>query len=234
MSKSIIITGAARGIGKAVTEHFIQQGEYDVIAIIRRHDQVEQLKAEWQSINPSCRIDLRAADFSNSQEVRQLCQALAQEKNIAILINNAGIFYGGTADIDYQQLFDLTSVNFLSPFLITQTVINQMQENKQGYIFNIISNSARRAIPGIGAYSASKHALLGFSESLMLDLIPYNIKVSNINPAFVDTDMTRDFPGVSADDKIQTRDIIRCISFLLSLSAGAIIPNIDLECASFL
>ncbi|MBJ7222054.1 MULTISPECIES: SDR family oxidoreductase [unclassified Brenneria] len=234
MSKSVVITGAARGIGKAVTEYFIQQGEYDVIAIIRRHDRIEQLMTEWQNINPSCRIDIKAADFSDRHAVEKVCRALSQKKNIAVLINNAGIFYSGTVDIDYQRLLDLTTVNFLSPFLITHTVVNLMRENKQGYIFNIASNSARRPIPGIGAYSASKHALLGFSESLMLDLLPYNIKVSNINPAFVDTDMTRGFPGVTANDKIQTDDIVRCISFLLSLSAGAIVPNIDVECVKFL
>ncbi|PWC10772.1 SDR family NAD(P)-dependent oxidoreductase [Brenneria corticis] len=233
MSQSVVITGAARGIGRALTDHFIQQGKYHVIAIVRNDESARRLQQQWDTLAPARRVTLLAADFADAAEVSALAQTLSAEKNIAVFINNAGIFHAGGEDVSYQQLVELTAVNFLAPVRLTQAIVDIMKNNQSGYIFNIVSNAARRGLPGIGAYSASKHALLGFSESLRLDLLPYHIKVSNINPAFVDTDMTRDFPGVAEQDKIQTADVVNCIDFLLSLSPGAIVPNIDLECGRF-
>jgi short-subunit dehydrogenase len=184
-------------------------------------------------LNPACRLVIKVVDFSDTDAVQTLCHDLGKNKNLAVLINNAGIFMPGTTDIEYQNLLDMTEVNFFAPFLLTQAVSHAMQKNKQGYIINIASNAARRVISGIGAYSASKHALLGLSGSLMLELLPHNIKVTNINPGFTNTDMTRHFPNLADDEKIQPQDIVNCISFLLSLSPGAIIPNIDVECARF-
>ncbi|MFP1951661.1 SDR family oxidoreductase [Lonsdalea quercina] len=234
MTSSLVITGASRGIGKRLATRFIQQGKYDVIAIVRDREAGQRLQREWESLSPTCRITLLEADLSDSEDVASLCRRLENEPNIDVFINNAGIFHGGTEAIMPLQLAELTAVNFLAPVQLIQAVLPAMKRKRMGYIFNIVSNAARRVLPGIGAYSASKHALLGFSESLMLDLLSHNIKLSNINPAFVDTDMTRDFPGVMAEDKIQTDDVVNCVQFLLSLSPGAIVPNVDLECCRFL
>lgn len=233
MKKLAVITGASRGIGKAITEDFIKKASFDVMAIVRTTSLSEQLREEWRMLNPACHIVIKTADFDDADSVQTLCHDLGKNKNLAVLINNAGIFMPGTTDIEYQDLLDMTKVNFFAPFLLIQAVSHVMQKNKQGYIINIASNSARRTISGIGAYSASKHALLGISGSLMLELLPYNIKVTNINPGFTNTDMTRNFPYVEDDEKIQPQDIVNCISFLLSLSPGAIIPHIDVECSRF-
>ncbi|OCJ29074.1 SDR family oxidoreductase [Serratia sp. 14-2641] len=233
MKKFAVITGASRGIGKAITEDFIKKAVFDVMAIVRTPSLAEHLREEWTMLNPACRLVIKVVDFSDTDAVQTLCHDLGKNKNLAVLINNAGIFMPGTTDIEYQNLLDMTEVNFFAPFLLTQAVSHAMQKNKQGYIINIASNAARRVISGIGAYSASKHALLGLSGSLMLELLPHNIKVTNINPGFTNTDMTRHFPNLADDEKIQPQDIVNCISFLLSLSPGAIIPNIDVECARF-
>lgn len=233
MKKLAVITGASGGIGKAITEDFIKKASFDVMAIVRTPLLAEHLREEWTMLNPACHFAIKVVDFSDIGAVQILCHDLGKNKNLAILINNAGIFIPGTTDIEYQNVMNMTKVNFFAPFLLIQAVSHAMQKNKQGYIINIVSNSARRTISGIGAYSASKHALLGISGALMLEFLPYNIKVTNINPGFTNTNMTRNFPGLADDEKIQPQDIVNCINFLLSLSPGAIIPNIDVECSRF-
>ncbi|AUI85495.1 hypothetical protein BS333_03350 [Vibrio azureus] len=231
MENTIVVTGASRGIGKAIAESFLFKGTHHVIAVTRNDLQASRLLEEWSKFNSECLLEIKACDFSDEKSVRELCSDLSDQKNIEILINNAGVFSSGTLDSSYQDVINMTKVNFFSPFLLTQTISKIMQKNKRGYIFNIISNTARRAFPGIGAYSASKHALLGLSESLRLELLSSNVSVTNINPSFVNTDMTSDFPDIADTDKIQTDDIVKCVDFLLTLSPGAIIPNMDIECS---
>lgn len=235
MKKTVVITGSSRGIGKSITEHFIKKGGAKVICVVRNSAAVEILKREWHEINPSCLIDIKIADFCDANAVDDLCLELNSESQIDVLINNAGVFFEGALNATESQLHQMMNVNFFSALKILKAVASVMDKsNNGGHIFNIVSNAARRAIPGIGAYSASKHALLGFSDSLMFDLLSKKIKLSNINPAFVNTDMTSTFQGVRDDEKIQTSDIVKCIDFLLSLSPGAVLPNVDIECASFI
>ncbi|OSN11787.1 hypothetical protein AU512_01555 [Lonsdalea iberica] len=145
MTSSIVITGASRGIGKALATRFIQQGKYDLIAIVRNREAGERLQREWERLSPTCRITLLEADLANSEEVASLCRKLEDEPSIEVFINNAGIFHGGTEAITPLPLAQLTAVNFLAPVQLIQAVLPAMKKNGRGT--SSISSATQREEP---------------------------------------------------------------------------------------
>jgi short-subunit dehydrogenase len=173
-----IITGASRGIGKELAKYYAKKGK--VFAIARNEKKLNDLAKENENIVPIM------CDLSNIDEVRKL-----KFKDIDLVICNAGISLPHAPDFTpYEEFEKLFKINFLSIHAILENIIPDMQKRKKGKIVFISSLAGIIASPTSLPYSASKRAINSYAQSLRNMLAKDNIKVINILPGFIKTDMT--------------------------------------------
>lgn len=180
MNKEIIlITGASSGFGYLASLHLAEKG-YFVIATMRDLSKKELLLSEAKKRNVFDYIDVLQLDVTNSDEILEVKEFIENKYNrLDILINNAGYCLGGMTEfLDLNDWEQQLQTNVLSVVAITQSFIPMMRARRKGKIINIGSVSGCFGFPGMGAYVTSKFALSGFSESLRLELKPFNIDVS--------------------------------------------------------
>jgi 3-oxoacyl-[acyl-carrier protein] reductase len=134
-------------------------------------------------------------------------------------------------DITYEDLIKQLNLNFVSLFLLTQNVVPPMIKRNEGLIINISSLAGKNGFVEGTAYSATKHAVMGFSKSLMLELRKYNIKVAAICPGSTSTDMilNTSMSPKSIDKILKPEDVAETIAFLLSLTSRANVSEIDIR-----
>ncbi len=178
--KTVFISGASRGIGAKIASSFRDQGAY-VIGTRRSVDSSASIECdEWFY-----------ADFSNENEILK-CAEFLKSKDIDILVNNAGININANfAKIDLNNFKVIQTVNVLTPFLLSQAVLEKMQTKKWGRIVNISSIWGKISMKGRAAYSASKFALDGLTIGLAAECSSSGIMANCVSPGFVDTDLTR-------------------------------------------
>ncbi len=231
MKKTALITGAGKGIGKAISIALAELG-YDIIALGRNEQNLNQLGIEIEALRnskeafASYRVDLK-----NRKELQQVLQQIIRDtKYIDVLVNNAGIYFPGDIVNDEEQIRDVLATNLEAVLLIGKEIIPLMKERQSGYIFNIASRAGKIGFPVSGLYVASKFGLVGLNESWYRQLAHDNIKVTAICPAFVDTDMAIEASApMPAHKMIQTVDIGNTIKFLLALSPETVIKEIVIE-----
>ena len=189
-NKTVLITGANRGIGLAIVEKFAAY-ECNIIACSRKDDDVslKQLKEIGKKF-PN-KIKIYKLDLININDVEKACNKILEEtKNIDILINNAGQNHVSLFLMTKIQKFkEIFEVNFFSHLAITQKILKNMIKNKSGSIINIASNAATEADIGRAAYAASKGSLITFTKILAKELGSYNIRVNSISPGLTNTSM---------------------------------------------
>jgi short-subunit dehydrogenase len=175
-----VITGASRGIGRATSLRLA--ADYEIVAIARSDDELESLAQEIEASGGVCRP--RVVDVTDPGAVRAALAGIDAQ----VLVNNAG---AGTTKPFVQLTRDewmrMVDVNFNALFDVTQALVGPMIERRSGHIIFIGSISGRSAYPGGTCYAATKHAVMGFSESLMLELREFGVKVSIVNPGSVAT-----------------------------------------------
>jgi short-subunit dehydrogenase len=173
-----IITGASRGIGKELAKYYAKKGK--VFAIARDEKKLKSLQKENKNIIPVI------CDLSNIDEVRKL-----KFENIDLVICNAGISLPHAPDFTpYEEFEKLFKINFLSIHAFLENIVPDMQKRKKGKIVFISSLASLVAAPTSLPYSASKRALNSYAQSLRNMLAKDNIKVINIMPGFIKTDLT--------------------------------------------
>lgn len=179
-AKTIVITGASQGIGLEIAEKFSSQG-HSVWALTRTPP------------NKPSNIHFLQVDLTKTESIDQaISHIIEKEKNIDVLVNNAG--YGQIASIEntsINEMKDLFEINFFSAVYLTQKVLPNMRESNSGHIINISSTSGIRPVPGLASYAASKFALEAFSEALSVELSPWNVFVSIIQPGSVANDWAK-------------------------------------------
>lgn len=221
--KVAIITGASRGIGREVAYGLAEEG-YNVILIARNKNQLIELQNEIAKF--SVQSELIVGDITQFETMNdQLNLILKKWGRCDVLVNNAGIFINGTLDTtleDYQLLFD---TNFKAQLSFIKAVIPYMKKQGKGYIFNIASMAGKIGYATIGAYTSSKFALVGLTESLHAEYSSQGIKITAICPGYVATDMANGAP-ISEKEMIQTNDISLIIKNLLTLSPHAFVKEI--------
>lgn len=187
--KVAIITGASRGIGNVVAEGLAEDG-YDVVLIARTEDQLLELEKQIKKYGVKSKII--CLDITNFEAMTNAVNdVIKQWGRVDILVNNAGIFKDGSLETsleDYQILFD---VNFKAQLALIKTVMPFMQSQRSGYVFNIASIAGKIGYANIGAYTSSKFALVGLSESLYDEFSVQGIKITSICPGYVATDMAK-------------------------------------------
>ena len=194
MSKPYVyITGATAGFGKACAEIFAQNG-YNLVITGRRSNRLESLKNELQS-KYSILVVTSSFDVRDENQVNEAVEALADEikSNISILINNAGLAVGkgpideGLTD-DWNRMIDTNVKGLLYVSKAVIPYLKKFDGNRQ--IINIGSIAGKEVYPGGNVYCASKHAVDALSKAMRIDLLPYNIKVSNIAPGAAETEFS--------------------------------------------
>ncbi|MCL1059247.1 SDR family NAD(P)-dependent oxidoreductase [Shewanella gelidimarina] len=227
MNKHAVVTGASKGIGKAVAKYLATQG-YELTLIARNSDALNQVRTEIHSVFPSLSVDVHSIDLSDDKNAYEKLVTIAQTLNrIDIVFNNAGVFTLGTLDIDVDDFSNMIDINVKGLFIVAKAFCNEMKRQKHGYIFNLGSIAGKQTFATGGGYCASKYAVLGFNGSLHQELKPYNIKVTALCPGVVDTDMTKAF-DTPKEQKMGTDEITKAIDYLLSCGPNTHVETLDL------
>lgn len=189
--KVAVITGAASGIGKATAILFAKEGAKVVLADLDEKglEEVTQLITQ----NGGTAI-FKKTDVSDEEDIKSLINsALDNFKKVDIVCNNAGIT-GGLSSLDMQDQniwHTVYDVNVLGAVLTTKHIVQHMMERKSGAIVNVASVAGIRSGAGGNAYSASKAALINFTQTSACDLGGYNIRVNAVCPGLIETGMTK-------------------------------------------
>lgn len=227
---NVIITGASRGIGKAVAGVFAEAG--DRLFLCARNGVVlEQTVNILKTSHPSCEIQARAADLSVKQEVIEFGNWCLQYGVPDVLVNNAGQFIaGGIVDEPSGNLEKLMAVNLYSAYHLTRALLPAMTGEKPSgehhrHIFNICSIASLQAYPNGGGYSITKYALDGFSRNLREELKSLHIKVTAVYPGAVMTDSWSGFDN-SQKRIMEAQDVASMIYAASRLSPQAVVEDI--------
>ncbi len=224
--KVALITGAGRGIGRAIATRFASEGA-DLFLCATRMETLEEtarLTAEFGG-----KTELYPVDVVDRSAVEGMVgKALDVFGRIDILVNNAGV-YKPARFVDYEpEDFDrIMQVNVYGPFHVTQFVLRQMLEQKAGKVINIASTAGKWASIHQSAYNASKHALVGMTRCAALEMAPHGINVNAICPGVVETDMIDEFVGEHAkimgvDEEVVKDFVLQRIPMGRILQAGEI------------
>ncbi|MGH7497575.1 MAG: SDR family oxidoreductase [Gemmatimonadales bacterium] len=225
-----LVTGATQGIGRA-TAFALGRAGYRVGVCARTPARMDELVADLRKEE----IDVAGAcaDVGDAaQAARAVEQITAAIGEIGVLINNAGVLIARPFEEMTLEDWDTTMMtNVRSLFLMTRAVLPAMRRRRQGDIVNVSSLAGRNGFPGGTAYTASKHAVLGFSRSLMLEVRKDNVRVITICPGSVDTPLLRDQPMLRADPNriLRPDDVADTILNALLLPARALVSELDVR-----
>lgn len=190
--KVALVTGASRGIGRAIALELAQQGMKRLILMARDHAKLVEVAAEIETMGVSAvivPIDLTKPTAVNIA-VAQLWRNYGP---IHLLVNCAGIAYQNSfLQSKLPQVQEEISLNLLGTYTLTHLVARRMASQRQGTIINVSSLMGKIAAPTMATYSATKFAILGFTQALRRELAQYNIDVKALLPSLTDTDMVRD------------------------------------------
>lgn len=208
--KRVLVTGAGRGIGRAIAN--ICAGEGATVAICSRSkSELEETMAELEATQPSSNMGIYVVDVKEQEQVESMVSTIVEKfGGIDILINNAGSNQAGKGPsyaLATSDLRDLLDLNIASVHTVTSSVLKKaMLENGSGRIINISSKAGKIGIPNMSFYVASKFALEGYSASIAEELKDKNIIVNTISPGMVDT---RSFPKETGKKGVRTAESMR-------------------------
>jgi len=222
---NIIITGASKGLGKAIAEQFATRG-HTLLLCARNEKKLAQTAQEIIAAYPGCCVYTKRVDMSVKEEVIAFGKWSMGYGAADILVNNAGQFLPGNVYNEEEGMLEkMIHTNLYSAFHLTRTVLPKMIEKRAGHIFNICSIASLQAYRNGGTYSISKFALLGFSKNIREELKPYNIKVTSVMPGAVYTDS---WSGSGVDPKriMEAADVAKMIYAASRLSPQACVEEI--------
>ena len=252
-NKTIFITGAAKGQGRAVALAFAAEGvniaAFDLGEKIpypaynrSSNEDLEKLKAEVEAIG--AKILIYAGDVRKAEDVREAVErAVSEFGGIDILFSNAGIAaYGYSWELTEEQWDTLIDVNLKGGFLVSKYVIPHLIEKKSGVIIYNSSVGGLRGFGRMSHYAASKHGLVGLTKSQAIELAPYGIRVVSLHPTGVNTPMNdglaelegttpveiaeRSAGNLLKTPWIETEDVVEAVKFIASYTLMATISII--------
>jgi 3-oxoacyl-[acyl-carrier protein] reductase len=225
-----LVTGATEGIGRA-TAFALGRAGYRVAVCARTAAKLDALVAELRAAGieaAGAPADVGDAD-QVSAAVRQLTGSLGE---IEILVNNAGVLIARPIEELTLAEWDVTmATNLRGLFLTTREVLPGMRRRRRGTIVNVASLAGRNGFPGGTAYAASKHGVLGFSRSLMLEVRKDGVRVVAICPGSVATGMLRDQPMLKSDPQriLRPEDVAETIVHAIRLPERAMVSELDVR-----
>ncbi len=221
--KVAIVTGGSSGIGLETGKLFSRHG-FTVILVARRESRLREIAAAWREGTP---LEFLTCDVGDEESVTALAgQVKERHGQVDVLINNAGLGYRGAIDEMPTSRFDeMMRTNVRGAYICTKHIVPLMKERQRGHIVNISSGAGKNGIAGLAGYCASKFALMGLSESLALELKPFNIRVSVICPGSTNTDFHLVMNGAYSSEEarqtmIQPEDIAGTVLHIVTAQEG--------------
>ncbi len=222
---NVVVTGASKGIGKAIADIFAANGHNLFICArgeVALYKTMEELSVKY----PSVSIKARPFDLSRKEQAVEFGNWCLGFGTPDILVNNAGLFEPGSVQNEPDgTLESQIATNLYSAYYVTKTVLSKMMERRSGHIFNICSIASLHAYENGGAYSISKFAQYGFSKNLREEMKPYGIKVTAVHPGAVLTDSWGDYDN-SKKRIMEAEDIAKMVYAASQLSPAACVEDI--------
>ncbi len=222
-----IVTGAGGGIGRAIAIALANEG---VNVILFGGRNVEKLEETANLVrNMGVKATIVPFELTDDKLLQDgINQVLEQVGSVDILINNAGVAHNASVEQTDIQVFDkIMNINARVPYILTQKLLPVLRNSKRASIINIASVVAHAGYPNQSAYTASKHALLGFTKALASEVYKDGIRVHAISPGGVYTDMIKiSRPDLTSDGMIVPQDIADIVMFLLKNRGNAVVDEI--------
>lgn len=222
----IIVTGATKGIGRAITEIFATKG-FDVAICARDESALKKLEQQLRKNFPDIEVIAVAADMSLREDVYRFAGIIREQWDVAdVLVNNAGVFYPGEVTTEPEGMLEkMIETNLYSAYYMTREVLPLLQANDRGHIFNISSVAGTKAYPNGGSYSVSKFAMIGLSKAQREELKNQNIRVTTVMPGAV---LTASWEGVDLppDRFIDVEDLAQLIYDCYKLSYRTVVEDL--------
>lgn len=221
---NIVITGASKGMGKAMAEKFSAAG--NKLFICARNEQELALAAKEISEKYNNLVAYLAVDLSKKDQVLEFANWILKQNTPDVLINNAGQFVPGSIynepDGNLEQMIE---INLYGTYNLTRALLPAMMKNQSGHIFNISSIAGLKAYSNGGSYSISKYAVRGFSKNLREEMKAFNIKVTTVYSGAVFTDSWAG-AGIKPDRIMEVGDIANMVYTASLLSPQACVEDI--------
>jgi 3-oxoacyl-[acyl-carrier protein] reductase len=219
-----VITGATKGIGKAIAQKLALAG-YNLAICSRSQSEIDTFKTELIRINPRVTIIGLQTDCADPQQVQGFAGFVQQHfEEVDVLVNNAGTYIPASILDESEDTLQLQmQLNFNTAYQLCRIFGRQMKNNRKGHIVNICSIAAIRPIVSAGSYTVTKFALLGLTRVLREELMPYHVKVTAILPGSTLTDSWKG-TDIPADRFVSADDVGNVVLSCLQMSAGC---NID-------
>ena len=228
-SKKAIITGGSRGLGKATAIAFAKKG-IDVAITGRNENRLKETVAELKAIGVNATYEI--FDVGNYEEVKQgIKNIITTLGSVDILVNNAGIAAFGTLnEMEVSQWTAIMQTNVMGMYYVTKEVLPYLIEKNEGDIINVSSTAGLNGNANTSAYSASKFAVIGMSQSLMKEVRKNNIRVCTLTPSTIATDMALEL-GITdgnVEKVLQPEDFAELIVSVLKLPRRAMLASASL------
>ncbi|SHJ85408.1 3-oxoacyl-[acyl-carrier protein] reductase [Maribacter aquivivus] len=226
-NKKAIITGGGRGLGKATAIAFAKEG-IDVAITGRNENILKETVTELENLG--IKAIYAVFDVGNYEEVKNSIKAIIDTLGgIDILVNNAGIgSFGSFNDMPVEQWTQIIQTNLMGIYHVTKEVLPYLIAKNEGDIINVSSTAGLNGNATTSAYSASKFAVIGMSESLMKEVRKNNIRVVTLTPSTIESDMSIE-AGIaekgSADSVLQPEDFAELILAGLKLPRRAMLKS---------
>jgi len=229
--KTAIITGAGKGLGKAMAGALAAEG-VNVGLIARTAQDLESVAAELKQKYPDINITYATADVGSLAEVKDAVAKIKNElKTVDILINNAGVLkVGNVLELpveDWEQVF---RINVLGTYYMVHEVLPLIMQQGKGDIINVASTAGLKGAAKMSAYGASKAAVINFTEALMQEVRKSNVRVTTVNPSTIATEMTMsaNFTDGNAEKVLQPEDLAFLVVNNLKLPQRAFVKEVGL------
>ena len=223
---NVVITGATRGIGRAIAERFAATG-YNIIACSRNESELQQMVNDFAVDFPKVSIQVKAVDNGDAAQVKAFGKWITESGVTPdILVNNAGYFIPATIQNEEEGTIEkMMEANVYSAYHLIRALLPAMVEKKQGHIFNICSIAAFKPMADAGSYGISKFALLGLTKHLREEMKPFGIKVTAVLPGATFSS-SWDGSGMNPQRILDVKDVAAMVFAASQLSPMAVVEDI--------
>lgn len=228
-NKTAVISGATKGLGRAIAELFAEKG-FDLCVCARTESDLEEMEKDWAERFPGQKLHTFSVDMSKKAEVLEFGAFVRSTwSQLDVLLNNAGLFLPGKVSEEPSGTLETQlETNLYSAYHLTRALLPIMIPQRRGHIFNMCSIASFMAYPNGGSYSISKFALLGFSKVLREEMKPLGLKVTSIMPgaAWSDSWAGVDLP---VERLMQASDVAKAIWGCYDMSDAAVVEELVLR-----
>ena len=223
---NIVITGASKGIGKAIAEKFAANG-YSLFLCARTQSELAETAVSIGKKYPDITVEYRTCDVSKKSELKAFADWIYKKTDeVDVLINNAGSFVPGQVHEEEDGTIEyLMETNLYSAYYLSRYLLPSMMKRKSGHIFNICSIAALKAYKYGGSYSITKYAMAGLAVNLRDEMREYGVKVTAVYPGAAYT-ASWEGSGVPPERMMAAEDIAEMIYASASLSPQACVEEI--------